>query len=295
MAANGASLPPPVQTVHPSNAAAGVDSITQHGFRITTRKLPILKAGPIEEMTEKLQIAPPEMIFGDNYVEITHKATGWSINFNAFDALDLVDKTGNEMLRVAHSKEWQTSRQHHNEEITQVVKPFDWSYTTPYSGTVSQPSTHQLVSIPSSSPAYNSPIPTHLLRLPDPILFFSEVVLYEDELADNGISLFTIKIRVMPQRLLLLAQFFLRLDGVIVRVRDTRVYVEFGTGEVVREWTARETEFEEVKRRAETKLRAQGIRDVDVEMGVVMREPARVVEFLDVVERRVETVKLPVG
>ncbi|KAL9090504.1 MAG: hypothetical protein Q9165_005265 [Trypethelium subeluteriae] len=81
-----------------------------HGFTIKTRKLPILKAGPIEEMTESLGITPPEMIFGDNYVEISHRATGWSINFNAYDALDLVDKTGNEMLKVAHSKEWQTSR-----------------------------------------------------------------------------------------------------------------------------------------------------------------------------------------
>ena len=110
MAANGFRPPPPVQTVHPSNPEAGVDFITQHGFTIKTRKLPILKAGPIEDMTDKLGIAPPEMIFGDNFVEISHRASGWSINFNAFDALDLVDKTGNEMLKVAHSKEWQTSR-----------------------------------------------------------------------------------------------------------------------------------------------------------------------------------------
>ena len=110
MATNGAHFPPPVQTLHPSSPEAGVDSIVQHGFRIKTRKLPILKAGPIEEMTDKLSIAPPEMIFGDNYVEISHRASGWSINFNAYDALDLVDKTGTDMLKVAHSKEWQTSR-----------------------------------------------------------------------------------------------------------------------------------------------------------------------------------------
>ena len=102
MAMNGADLPP--------SPEAGVEAITQNGFTIKTRKLPILKAGPIEEMTDKLGITPPEMIFGDNYVEISHQASGWSINFNAFDALDLVDKTGNEMLKVAHSKEWQTSR-----------------------------------------------------------------------------------------------------------------------------------------------------------------------------------------
>ena len=85
-------------------------SITQHGFKITTRKLPILKAEPIEQMTARLGIAPPEMIFGDNMVSIEHLPTGWGIDFNTFDALDRVDKTGNSMLQVAHSKEWQSTR-----------------------------------------------------------------------------------------------------------------------------------------------------------------------------------------
>lgn len=86
------------------------NSISVNGFQVSTQKLPILKAEPIEEMTKKLGIAPPEMIFGDNFVAIEHEKSGWGINFNAFDALDLVDKTGQSMLQVAYSKEWQKSR-----------------------------------------------------------------------------------------------------------------------------------------------------------------------------------------
>ena len=63
-------------------------------------------------MTEKLGIAVPEMIFGENSVSIEHPASGWIINFNAFDALNRVDKTGESMLQVAHSKEWQRTRYH---------------------------------------------------------------------------------------------------------------------------------------------------------------------------------------
>lgn len=85
-------------------------SIMREGFKITTRKLPILKAGPIEEMTKKLGITPPEMIFGDNFARIEHPSSGWSIDFNAFDALDRVDKTGDSMLKVSYSKEWQQNR-----------------------------------------------------------------------------------------------------------------------------------------------------------------------------------------
>ena len=93
---------------YPSTADAG-NSITQHGFNITTRKLPILKAEPIEQMTKNLGIAPPEMIFGDNLVSIDHES-GWGIQFNTYDALDRVDKTGGSMLQVAHSREWQSTR-----------------------------------------------------------------------------------------------------------------------------------------------------------------------------------------
>lgn len=90
--------------------ADALSSITQSGFTITTRKLPILKAGPIEEMTQNLKIAPPEMIFGDNLVRIENAERGWWVEFNAYDALDKVDKTGESMLKVSYSSEWQRNR-----------------------------------------------------------------------------------------------------------------------------------------------------------------------------------------
>ena len=100
-----AEAPPP--TTMPGDAGS---STTLHGFRISTRKMPILKAEPIEQMTESLGIAPPEMIFGHNSVAIEHSQSGVCISFNTYDALDRVDKTGGSMLQVAHSKEWQSSR-----------------------------------------------------------------------------------------------------------------------------------------------------------------------------------------
>jgi type 2A phosphatase activator TIP41 len=90
-------------------------------------------------------------------------------------------------------------------------------------------------------------MPIELLKRPDPILFFDEVVLYEDELADNGIAMLSCKIRVMPGRLLLLSRFFMRLDNVLIRLRDTRVYVDFETREVIREYLSKECEYEKVR------------------------------------------------
>jgi type 2A phosphatase activator TIP41 len=85
-----------------------------------------------------------------------------------------------------------------------------------------------------------------LLKRPDPILFYEEVVLYESELDDNGISILSIKVRVMPERMLLLCRMFMRLDNVIFRIRDTRVYVDFKTGKVTREYSATQEKFDTV-------------------------------------------------
>ena len=130
-------------------------------------------------------------------------------------------------------------REKKHEGITEVVKPFDWSYSTDYKGTV-----------PKSTPPFQpseKPIPLELLKQPDPIIFFDEVMLYEDEMADNGITLLSCKVRVMPARLLLLCRFFMRLDNVLVRIRDTRIYVEFATREVIREYVAKEERYEVIR------------------------------------------------
>lgn len=90
----------------------GVDAYTTRNrqWRIATRKAPILKAEPIDQMNDKLGIPVPEMIFGDNFVAVEHIPSGWSLDFNTFDALDRVSKTSDGMLQVAYSKEWQKDR-----------------------------------------------------------------------------------------------------------------------------------------------------------------------------------------
>ncbi|KAH9824481.1 TIP41-like protein [Teratosphaeria destructans] len=239
MAANGGAS---------TTAGTGPDGVqtfitTNKRWRISTRKQPILKAEPIEALSNDLGIPIPEMIFGDNYVAIEDVETGWTIEFNAKDALDRVSKTEEGMLQVAVAEEWKKERSH-QEEVKQVVKPFDWSYSTDYKGT-----THEGLAKGDwvESSQEKDPVRTDLLSRQDPILFFDSVDLYEDELADNGIALFSIKVRVMPERLLLLARFFLRLDGVVVRIRDTRVYIEHATHKVIRHYTAKEEKYEVVQ------------------------------------------------
>ena len=95
---------------NPENPDQSTLSHTQKGFKISARKLPISKSGPIDDMSKTLGIPVPEMIFGDNMVSIEHLESRWKIEFNAYDALDNVDKTDKNMLKVAYSQEWTASR-----------------------------------------------------------------------------------------------------------------------------------------------------------------------------------------
>ncbi len=240
---------PPTATPYPTPTSPDLSTRThtQPPFTITTRKLPILKAAPIDALTLRLGIPIPEMIFGDNLVRIAHPRTGWSISFSAEAALDTVDKTGDKMLRVAHAREWSRSREETSAGISEVVRPFDWSYSAAYRGDEVVGRDKQGGRLEKVAEGGEG-IPVELLKRRDPILFADEVVLYESELDDNGISVVSVKVRVMPARMLLLCRLYMRLDGVVVRVRDTRVYVDFEREVVMREYTAREEEFEKVKR-----------------------------------------------
>ncbi|OAA43084.1 TipA protein [Metarhizium rileyi] len=267
---------------------AATKSHIQGNFTIYARKLPISKAGAIDQLTEKIGIPMPEMIFGDNVVSVLHRPSGWYLEFNTPDALDAVDKTDKHMLKVAYARDWESTREGTTQSIKEVVKPYDWSYSTNYAGTVGvagqqeqQDGAADRTAVPCLQPTEKK-IPIELLKRRDPILFFDEVVLYESELDDNGISIYSAKVRVHQQRMLILCRLFMRLDNVIVRLRDTRIYVDFETDEVLREYTAKEGKFDDVKR----KLFMSGRLPDDIT--VALRNPNELDPLLDVVEHKTE-------
>jgi len=55
----------------------------------------------------------------------------------------------------------------------------------------------------------------------------TQAVLYESDLDDNGVSQCSVKLRVMPRAWLVLLRFFLRVDGSMVRLRETRLFCRY--------------------------------------------------------------------
>ncbi|EFA01841.1 TIP41-like protein [Tribolium castaneum] len=176
----------------------------------------------------------PEMVFPNNVLTLTH-SSGGQIEFNALDALKTV-ANGKLPIKVACSEEWSESRP--PEHLSQKIKPFDWTFSNDYKGTITGP-----VQVVPTEERIN----IEKLKEKEKILFYQELMLYEDELHDNGISSCTIKIRVMPSSYFILLRFFLRVDNVMLRVNDTRLYHEFSTNYILREFTNKECAFGDVE------------------------------------------------
>ena len=85
-----------------------------------------------------------------------------------------------------------------------------------------------------------------LLRQREPIVWHDTVNLFDTEHDDNGLSSLSLRVRVMPSCFFCLLRFYLRVDGVIFRIRETRIFHRFGSGHVAVEWTEKESDWDSV-------------------------------------------------
>ncbi|KAK7907047.1 hypothetical protein WMY93_015659 [Mugilogobius chulae] len=209
-------------------------------WTVTAAKNHIMKSKDIERLSEEMNMPSlPEMLFGDNVLRIQH-ADGYGIEFNAIDSLKRVNNMS-DSVKVACAQEWQQSRAD-SEHSKEVVRPYDWTYTTDYKGTL----IGQEQALMKVTPT-DERIDLDRLKVREQIMFFQDVLLFEDELHDHGVSTISVKIRVMPTSFFVLMRFFLRVDGVMIRINDTRLYHEAGKSFMLREFSMRESRLDELK------------------------------------------------
>jgi len=188
---------------------------------------------------------------------LEHKPTAWSYAFRTETALKGVKmgelEDGDGGVKVGYSEAWLRSRtgltSGYAMPKTVPTKPYDWTYTTTYPGH-NDPSSETIKWMPADPDNASHSIPLAELTRQDPILFYCEIPLYEDELHDNGSSNLVVRIRVMPTCFFILSRFTLRVDNVLFRVFDTRIYHSFASSPpiIVRETSGWEAPYDDVKR-----------------------------------------------
>lgn len=123
------------------------------------------------------------MVFPKNVITLTHK-NGCRLEFNALDALRSINQgKKDDIIQVACANEWQETRP--KQLLEEKLKPFDWTFSTEYDGTINDKFRVEETT---------KKIDIFKLMKKEPMLFYNELTLYEDELHDNGISACTVKI-----------------------------------------------------------------------------------------------------
>jgi len=195
-----------------------------------------------EKYPAELDFPLPEMLFGNNYLKLEH--TNVIFSFSVEEALrGCKFPTGTtpdrKMIKVPMADKWEQRRDQDGNVIKTWREDYDWTF-----------STRRLVHVinkVTGEPTKQTRTPRRIdyerLKLREPILWAKEVLLFEDDLFDLGISKLSIKIRVMPGCFFILARLFLRVDGVYLRCVDSRIFHAFNTKYVLIENSERESEI----------------------------------------------------
>ncbi|RSH78237.1 uncharacterized protein EHS24_002701 [Apiotrichum porosum] len=230
-------------------------------WSIASTKRSILNGAEIEAAEKALSLPLPEMTFGNNSLVLTFEPSGFgsrasipvtsagpdsSASTSAPDSSVAADSqirlafdTLTALGQVATGEGWE-DRVGGGVLVSMAEK---WSKRVL--------SDIPLSTKPTFRPSETHEIPLALLARQDPvldrILFYDDVALFEDELHDNGESILNARIRVMPHSFFILSRLFVRVDNVLFRIYDVRVYHEFGSNEIIRECSGLEADYDEVK------------------------------------------------
>lgn len=127
------------------------------------------------------------MTFANNLLRIEH-SNGFGLEFKALNALlEVKDRCLGTVISV--TEDWLKAREN-CDYAKQVKNNFDWTYTTFYNGHLIAKDEQNQIRIEPTTESIN----LDKLRVQEEILFFDEIDLFEDELADNGVATLSLKI-----------------------------------------------------------------------------------------------------
>ena len=168
------------------------------------------------------------------------------------------------MVQVAMAGFWKNKDKTKIKDYKEYEATSDWTYSSSYKGTTRYLSlyakkaadetnleidhnkdgptdTLSLAATPEAT------IPFNMLSPDNPIKHFGQVYLFETDLEDCGYSMSMVRFRVMADCFYILLRYYLRVDGVSVRIIDTRIFHEFGQDYIHREFQFCESTYDELR------------------------------------------------
>lgn len=234
------------------------EGVNVEGWHVGWSKSGILGSERLGEWSKELGFkSMPEMVF-ENNLTFSHTASGVAIMFDTKEALKQVlrNDESDQKVKVEAAVAWKDKHTQYGSGISTMHYGYDWTFSTDYTGTILKDGEDIRLShlgqpkgsaaLPISHAKHHIDVSKLMAR--DPITHYDELILFEDELHDHGLSVLSAKFRIMPRFFFALVRFFLRVDGVLIRIFDTRLYHEFGSDWIIREIKHREDSIEHIIR-----------------------------------------------
>lgn len=194
----------------------------------------------------------PEIFYGFNRLFLINKSKNFCYEFNPLQMLSLANYTQRKKLLKEKEIYYipnQAKSQYSKTDDTKNEE--DWSFSSPYMG--------HITSINNSpmSKYYQEIKETKVfkkektnLKYPETkvenVLNYNQIHFFEDELGDIGFSEGKIGFGVMNECFLGLMRCYLRVDNMVVRNIDTKIYHKFGDNYIIRNFLVKEKTYDEL-------------------------------------------------
>ena len=194
----------------------------------------------------------PEIFYGLNRLFLINKSKNFCYEFNPIQMLSLT----NESIRKKLLKEKEiyyipSPAKSQYSKPNDIKNEEDWSFSSPYMGHISSIKDNVMIKYyPEIKETKIFKIEKSNIKFPETkvenVLNYNKIHFFEDELGDIGFSEGKIGFGVMNDFFLGLMRCYLRVDNMLVRNIDTKIYHKFGDNYIIRNFLVKEKTYDEL-------------------------------------------------
>ena len=195
----------------------------------------------------------PEIFYGFNRLFLINESQNFCYEFNPLQMLSLTNNNVRQkLLKEKEIYYIPTQAKSQYSKTDDTKNEMDWSFSSPYMGHITSINScimnkyYPKINETKKFRTEKSNITFPEIKVEN-VLNYNQVQFFEDELGDIGLSEGKIGFGVMDQCFLGLMRCYLRVDNMLVRNIDTKIYHKFGEKYIIRNFSVKEKTYDELK------------------------------------------------
>ena len=195
----------------------------------------------------------PEIFYGFNRLFLLNESQNFCYEFNPLQMLSLTNNNVRQKLLKEKEIYYIPIQAKSKYSKTDDTKnEMDWSFSSPYMGHITSINNcimnkyYPKINETKKFRTEKSNMTFPEIKVEN-VLNYNQVQFFEDELGDIGLSEGKIGFGVMDQCFLGLMRCYLRVDNMLVRNIDTKIYHKFGEKYIIRNFSLKEKTYDELK------------------------------------------------